>query len=308
LKSIAVVGSINTDMFTYLTKVPSSGETIRGESFSTGFGGKGANQALISARLGARTFMVGCIGEDAFGESLLDHFQSEEIQVNLIEKVEGSSGVATILVESNGNNRIVIIPGANHKIKKSQVEKSINSISNLGIILGQFEIPQEVTLAAFRVAKEQGAITILNPAPAQEIKKELLDICDWLIVNESEFQELNPNGLGPENDSDIRKLASDFKLNLIVTLGENGVKYSNPNIGKVIQIDTNKVDAVDTTGAGDTFVGAFAFGILNNLETIDAIKLGCNCAALSVTRYGAQESMPSRLEAIKILNEISKIQ
>ena len=129
-----------------------------------------------------------------------------------------------------------------------------------------------------------------------------------MIVNESEFQVLNPNGSGPENDDDILKLSRDFKLNLIVTLGENGVKYSNPNIGKVIQIDSNKVDAVDTTGAGDTFVGAFAFGILNNLEPIDAIKLGCNCAALSVTRYGAQESMPSRVEAIKILNDIRKIQ
>jgi len=239
---------------------------------------------------------------------LLAHFKSEEIQVNFIEKVEGSSGVATILVESNGNNRIVIIPGANHKIKKSQVETSINSIRNLGIILGQFEIPQEVTLAAFRIAKEKGAITILNPAPSRKINQELLEICDWLILNETEFQDLNPNGLGPEKDEDIIKLANIFKVNLIVTLGEKGVKYSNPEMGKVIQIDSNKADAVDTTGAGDTFVGAFAFGILKNLQPIDAIKLGCNCAALSVTRYGAQESMPSRLEALKILNDINKIQ
>lgn len=298
MASIAVVGSTNIDMVTYADVIPGRGETVSGKDFAIGFGGKGANQAVIAARLGAQTFMVGAVGEDVFGESALRNFQEQKVNIDYLVKVPGSSGVAPIWVDGDGDNRIIVVPGANAKVTISQVVNAINSISDLKVVIGQFEIPIEVTKAAFAEARKIGVTTILNPAPYREIPAELLALTDWLIPNAHEFQDLHPQHLNPTQEGVIAQYAKDQNLKLVVTLGEEGVVISD---GETSNVAAPKVTPVDTTGAGDCFVGSFAYGLALGLSPTAAASLGCQTAGLSVTRLGAQSSYPTQAEAAEIL-------
>ena len=288
---IAVVGSAMIDLTAYATVIPAPGQTLEGELFTTGFGGKGANQAVIAAHCGAEVHFVGKLGSDLFGDSIAENFKKLGIDSRFIERSKTPNGVAHIWVDANGENRIVIIPGANHEIEPKKAIEAIESIVDLEVVVAQCEIKQDVTLAAFSAAKKRGCITVLNPAPYQPLSKELLEVTDWIIPNETEFKELH--GQFPTSDEVLKSFRPG--KNSIVTLGsEGGVLITSD--GNLIRVSAPKVTAVDTTGAGDAFVGVFAFALASGKSPEESMKLGIKIASLSVTRKGAQSSYPSHAE------------
>ena len=288
---IAVVGSAMIDLTAYATVIPAPGQTLEGDLFTTGFGGKGANQAVIAAHCGAEVHFVGKLGRDLFGDSIAENFKKLGIDSEYVERSHTPNGVAHIWVDSNGENRIIIIPGANHEIESKKAIQAIESIAGLAVVVAQCEIKQEVTLAAFSAAKKRGCVTILNPAPYQPLSEELLAVTDWIIPNETEFKELH--GQAPTSD-DVLKSFRPGK-NSIVTLGSEGAVLITSD-GNLSRVSAPKVNAVDTTGAGDAFVGVFAFGLASGKNPEDAMKLGIKVASMSVTRKGAQSSYPSQAE------------
>jgi ribokinase len=253
----------------------------------------------MAARLGVQTYMVGAVGDDVFGQSAIKNFADQGVNTEYLATVPGSSGVAPIWVDADGDNRIIVVPGANAKVTVAQVENAINSIKDLKVVVGQFEIPVEVTTAAFAAARKLGIITILNPAPYRDIPAELLAVTDWLIPNSHEFQDLHPQHLDPNADGVIAEYAAAQKINLVVTLGEDGVVIAD---GAITKVAAQKVKPVDTTGAGDCFVGSFAFGLAQQMSPAKAAALGCQAAGLSVTRLGAQSSYPSASEVADFLS------
>lgn len=305
--NIAVVGSTMIDMVTFTHNIPEGGQTVTGDNFLLGFGGKGANQAAMVARFNVPVFMVNSLGNDVFGQSYLDQFKKEQIRADFVTQVDQPTGVASIWVEPSGQNRIIIAPGANNSMTTEQVEIALRGIPDLAAVIGQFEIPQEVTIAAFKVAKERSAITVLNPAPSQQIRKELLELADWIIPNEHEFADLHPENKLPESDEVIADLAKQLGVNLVVTLGDAGAAFVEHVNGVVYRVQVEKVKAVDTTGAGDSFVGAFTFGLTFGLSIFESVDLGCRCAALGVTRVGTQGSYPTKSEAQEILLTVGKV-
>jgi ribokinase len=288
---IAVVGSAMIDLTAYAKVIPAPGQTLEGDLFTTGFGGKGANQAVIAAHCGAQVHFVGKLGNDLFGDSIAENFKKLGIGSQFLERSDTPNGVAHIWVDSNGENRIVIIPGANYEIESKKAVDAIESIADLAVVVAQCEIKQEVTLAAFSAAKARGCVTILNPAPYQPLSKELLEVTDWIIPNETEFKELH--GQLPTRD-DVLKSFRPGK-NSIVTLGSEGAVLITSD-GNLSRVGAPTVNAVDTTGAGDAFVGVFAFGLASGKNPEDAMKLGIKVASMSVTRKGAQSSYPSQAE------------
>jgi ribokinase len=288
---IAVVGSAMIDLTAYAKVIPAPGQTLEGDLFTTGFGGKGANQAVIAAHCGAQVHFVGKLGNDLFGDSIAENFKKLGIGSQFLERSDTPNGVAHIWVDANGENRIVIIPGANYEIESKKAVDAIESIADLAVVVAQCEIKQEVTLAAFSAAKARGCVTILNPAPYQPLSKELLDITDWIIPNETEFKELH--GQEPTSDDVLSSLRPG--KNSIVTLGSEGAVLITSD-GNLSRVSAPTVNAVDTTGAGDAFVGVFAFGLASGKSPEDAMKLGIKVASMSVTRKGAQSSYPSQAE------------
>lgn len=302
---IVVVGSTMIDMIAYSKKVPGPGETVIGDSFSLGFGGKGANQAVMASRMGAKVYMVNTLGDDVFGDTTLNNFKEQGIDTTYVARVSGASGVAPIWVEPNGTNRIICVPGANNSMTAAQAESAISALSKAKVVIGQLEIPQTVTIAAFRKAREFGITTILNPAPFAPLSAELVALSDWIIPNETEFAGLNPDGNLPENDEEILKVAKALGCRFVVTLGEKGAAFTDKDHSKVVRVTAPKVNAIDTTGAGDSFVGSFAFGLATGFEIEKAVKLGCACASDSVTKLGTQSSYPSKEAAASLLKSIS---
>jgi ribokinase len=288
---IAVVGSAMMDLTAYADVLPEPGQTLAGQLFTTGFGGKGANQAVMAAHCGAEVHFIGKLGMDVFGTAIADNFVKVGIYSEYVDKSETATGVAHIWVDSNGENRIIIIPGANHEIEMAKAVEAINSIKDLKVVVAQCEIKQEVTLAAFKAAKARGCITILNPAPYQEISAELLTLCDWIIPNETEFRELH--GELPTSDEVLKSFRQG--KNSIVTLGSQGAVYVSAE-GQLTKVSAPKVTAVDTTGAGDAFVGTFAYSLASGKDPVTAMTLGIKVASLSVTRKGAQSSYPDQAE------------
>ncbi|CAB4830317.1 MAG: ribokinase [Actinobacteria bacterium] len=288
---VAVVGSAMMDLIAYSHVLPEPGETLIGDFFSTGFGGKGANQAAMAAKCGAEVHFIGKLGRDVFGDSIAENFTSLGIQTTYMERSDSPTGVAPIWVDGNGENRIIIIPGANLEIESKKAVAAVNSIADLSVVIAQCEIKQEVTLAAFRAAKARGCTTILNPAPFEPLSSELLELTDWLIPNETEFRELH--GELPSSDQ-ILQSSRPGKIS-IVTLGALGAVLVGAD-RSIVRIAAPVVNAVDTTGAGDAFVGVFAYALANGMEPVDAVALGVKVASLTVTRKGAQSSYPTQAE------------
>ena len=288
---IAVVGSAMIDLTAYAKTIPAPGQTLEGELFTTGFGGKGANQAVIAAHCGAHVHFIGKVGDDLFGQSIEKNFKDLGIDANYLERSSIPNGVAHIWVDGNGENRIIIIPGANHEIDSEKAIAGINAIEDLSVVVAQCEIKQEVTLAAFAAAKKRGCTTILNPAPFQPLSAELLALTDWIIPNETEFEQLH--GALPTSDQVLQSFRPG--KNSIVTLGAQGAVLVAHD-GSITRAAAPTVSAVDSTGAGDAFVGTFAFGLASCMNAIDAMKLGIKVATISVTRKGAQSSYPSQAE------------
>ncbi|MEI6406022.1 MAG: ribokinase [Actinomycetes bacterium] len=300
---VVVVGSANIDLTSYARRLPEGGETLIGDSFSEGFGGKGANQAVMAALAGAEVHFIGSVGNDQFGRALISNFEQYGINTLGINIAETSSGIAHIWVDDTGENRILIIPGANATNSPQSVEKALAAIPHLDFIIGQCEIPQEATLAAFQAGKSRGATTILNPAPYEALSDELLAATDWLIPNESEFALLDKFSRLPDSSPVISELRPS--KNLIVTLGDEGAAIAQGNF-PVIYVESTKVHSIDSTGAGDCFIGSFTAGIGLGLNPQEATRFACQCAAFSVTRKGAQASYPTREESAKFITLSAK--
>jgi ribokinase len=300
--TITVVGSIMTDMISYVPRLPGPGETLVGGRFEIGFGGKGANQAVMARRLGAAVLMIACVGTDAFGDQAIENLVRKGIDVQFIYRSRAATGVAPIWVEADGTNRIIAIPGANDDMDPEQVAKTVLAQPSQ-VVIGQLEVPQPVTLAAFAVARSGGAITILNPAPAAEIAPELLALTDWLIPNETEFASLLRSRTtiqaGSVTDDHVLALAAGVSSRLVVTLGEAGALMVDG--GEVMRLPAPLSQAVDTTGAGDAFVGAFGYGLASGLAPADAMGLALRCASFSVSRRGTQSSFPTFEESQQLL-------
>jgi len=287
-KKICVIGSSNIDQFSYISEFPSSGETLIGDSFETGFGGKGANQAVMAGLLGADVYMISCLGSDIFGDSTINNFIENNVNVDHIQRVRVSSGVAPIWVNANGENKIVVIPGANNEIDANKAKASLQEIENVSYLVGQAEIPMDVNHNVFDYAKQNNITTIFNPAPGKNLEGTFLEKVDWLIPNEYEFEIVSGLNMTDEN---ILKFSKEIPCNLLVTYGEQGVLYVEDN--EIIKFKAPKVEVVDTTGAGDAFVGSFVFALSKNLEINEAINFAIDKASLSVTKRGAQSSYSS---------------
>jgi len=283
---ICIVGSSNIDQIAYVDMIPHDGETVFGSKYQMGFGGKGANQAVMAGLMGAQTFMITCLGDDVYADMTIENYKNNGVNVDYIQRVEGSSGVAPIWVDKTGQNRIIVISGANDHINADKAIEDIDKISNLNYIIGQFEIPLEVTEKVFIHAKNKNIQTILNPAPAKIPSDNLLQVTDWFIPNEIEFETIT--GSSAFDDKNLLNYANTITGNLIVTLGDKGAAFISNN--EVIKIEAPTVSAIDTTGAGDAFVGAFSAGLANGLTPIEAVKLGVDRASDSVTKTGTQSS------------------
>lgn len=291
---IAVIGSTMMDLTVYADVLPAAGETRFGESFTTGFGGKGANQAVMAARTGAKVTMITGIGSDGFGDESLANFKNCGMDTSSVLRLPTHTGVAHIWVDGQGQNRISIVPGANFALTPQDAIDQVSKLKDVSVLIAQCEIPQEVTLAAFRTAQELGITTILNPAPYQPLTDDLLELTDWLIPNEIEFAELDKTHRAPDSDEVIASLRSNGRT--IVTLGSDGAALVTTD-GAVKRFAAKKVSATDTTGAGDCFIGAFAAALASGATEDSAVQFGIDCATKSVMRKGAQSSYP-KLEEI----------
>lgn len=285
--TITVLGSLNMDLVTESARVPEQGETILGDQFALLPGGKGANQAIAAARLGAKVHFIGKIGADLFGEQLLTNLEKEGVHHQWVEKVQGAAtGTATILV-SEADNRIIVVPGANGRITPGDVRKGEAVIAASDVLLVQLEVPMESVIEAVHLANHHGTRVILNPAPIQSLSKELVERVDFLTPNEHEydaFKKEHPQ-LGPK---------------LVVTQGNAGVTYGE------IHIPSFSVRVVDTTGAGDAFNGSFAAELARGSKVEDAIRFANAAAALAVTKLGAQTGLPTRQEVTAFLESQTK--
>ena len=290
MPAILVVGSMMIDQITYCERVPDEGETLVAHRYEQGFGGKGANQAVMAARLGAPVALVGCVGDDDLGRATVANLEANEIDASGVTTVEGvATGVAPIWVDGSGANRILIARGANDAVDAGTVASGFAGRDDVAVVLAQLETPQAASERAFRLARQRGAVTILNPAPAAAIDDGLLDVTDWLIPNESEYELLF--GCPPDPDA-VAAGAAERSYGLVVTLGAAGAIVSRGS--QTSKVSAPAADAVDTTGAGDAFVGAFATGLAAGLDPVDAAQLGCVAGSLSVRRPGTQRSFPSR--------------
>ena len=294
---VVVVGSCNIDLVAYASRIPGPGETILGDRFAMGFGGKGANQAVMAARLGADVTMVGALGYDLYADMTLRNFGEQGVEVGQLARVPGSSGVAPIWVEPDGTNRIIVVAGANGLVDAAHADRAVREAMEVDIVLGQLEIPQAATAAGFAAARARGARTILNPAPAAALDPDLLAATDWLIPNEPELATLT-RGSSADDDAALVDYARALRGGLVVTLGAAGAAVAWR--GAVTRLPAPRVAATDTTGAGDAFVGAFAVGIASRLSPLDAARLGIACASDSVQRPGTQASFPDRRRALEL--------
>jgi ribokinase len=303
---IVVVGSTMIDLIAYADRLPDDGETVVGTSYATGFGGKGANQAVMAARFGATVAMVNTLGDDAHGTAYLAQLTSEGIDTTFMRRVPGSSGVAPIWVDASGTNRIIVIPGANQAVLPDVAAEAVETFRP-DVVIGQFEIPQATTAAGFAAARRIRATTVLNPAPASAVSPELLAATDWLVPNAPEFALIAGAALGSSREEEgavVRELGDRLGVSIVVTLGGRGALVV-PLGGGVSWVEAPVVDAVDTTGAGDAFVGAFAVGLASGRSAVDAVRLGCVAAADSVTRRGTQASYPDQAAAVTLLQRPS---
>jgi ribokinase len=302
-KRVIVAGSINMDIVTLVSKLPRPGETIIGRDLKYFPGGKGANQAVASAKLGAETVMIGKVGTDDFGKALTGFLEQNGIQLQ-VETADTPTGTALIAVDDSSENMIVVVPGANGMLGKYDVEAF--PMSNGDILVAQFEIPLETIEAFFAKGKASRTVNILNPAPAKKCNDSLLELVDILILNETELEFFSGAHLNDLNNQEaiVAATRSIIKPNqqIIVTLGEKGAiivtEYS------LCEIAGHKVQAVDTTGAGDCFVGALSSQLAAGQNINEAATFANVAASISVQRYGASTSMPTLEEVISAENLI----
>ena len=291
MKKVLIVGSINVDLVMTTERVAKVGETVRGTDFKTVAGGKGANQAVAAARLGAKVKMLGAVGNDGYADMMLDGLEKDGIDTSGIERFDTSTGVAVIVV-CNGDNSIIINAGANACVTPEYIDRHINAIEWADFVVMQYEIPMQTVLHTARIAKKLGKTVIINPAPMAETKKELLENCDLFIPNETEAQTLLNAELDPETA--VKKICELGAKSAIITLGEKGsIAFDSERIHRQTAV---KANAVDTTAAGDCFVGALTTALCEDKPLIEAMGFATKASAIAVTRHGAQPSLPYRNE------------
>lgn len=298
MKKVVVVGSINMDLVTRCKRAPKGGETLFGEEFSQVPGGKGANQAVAIGKLGTNVIMLGKIGKDSFGKDMLVSMEKNGVNIQHIEEGEKATGIAKIIVEESGQNRILVVAGANSEVDKEYVDRHLAAIKESDIVVTQLEIPIETVEYTLKKAKEFGKITILNPAPARGLSDEIIKNSDFIIPNESELALIT--GMAVETEEEIKKAGKKLLdmgvKNLIITLGSKGSLHLNRD--KCEFHSTYKVKAIDTTAAGDSFIGGVVRE-LNGDNISEAIEFGTKVSAIAVTKKGAQTSIPTIEEVIK---------
>lgn len=292
-KPIVVVGSINMDLVASTPSIPLAGQTLIGTNFSATPGGKGANQAVAVARLGYPVQMIGAVGEDVFGQALLDNLIEAGVGTEAVTCVPGPSGVAPILVASNGENSIVVVPGANGKMTPAIVGKHADLIRLAGMVLCQLELPLETVSYILAICAEAGVPAMLDPAPAAELPESVWMQIAWFTPNETEAALYIGNVAAPEEASK-RLLAQGLK-GVVLKRGSEG-SYVAVAGGEEKWVRPFAVEAIDTVAAGDCFNGAFAVGLLEGHDPWTAARFASAAAAISVTRRGAQASMPTRAE------------
>ena len=294
MSDISVLGIFVADISFSGTKIPAIGETILGDKYNIGPGGKGCNQAIAIARLGGRVDFISKIGKDAYGELALSTLKKDEIKTeNIIQDANLQTGVAGILVDKkSGKNAINVIVGAPSTLKINEISKQINTIKDSKIFLTQLEIPKDVTLHCLKIAKENGCITILNPAPASEITKEFYSNIDYFTPNETEAEFYTGIKITSEKEAKLaaHKLISFGIKKVIITLGEKGLFYADGQ--DEIYLKANSVKTVDTTGAGDAFNGGLAFGLSKGKSIKECLELANKVAGISTTKLGAGDAMP----------------
>jgi ribokinase len=298
---ILVVGSLNMDLVATVPRHPEIGETLLGSKFATIPGGKGANQAIAAARMGAAVTMVGCLGQDGFGEQLRQNLRQEGVEARYVVSLPTeTTGIALIAVDQAGRNSIIVVAGANYALVPEALIAAEAAFSNADVLILQLESPLETARAAIRMARQHGLKVVLNPAPAQRLEPELLQSVDYLIPNEREaIQIVEAESL----DAGIARIMEAGVRNLIVTLGDRGVRVVSRD--GCWALPAHQVEALDTVAAGDTFVGAFAAGLVNGRRMENAIRLANAAAAISVTRLGAQPSLPYHAEVDRFLEQAS---
>lgn len=290
-----MVGSANIDLTTFTSRFPKPGETIFGDSFDLGFGGKGANQATACRLCGADVFMIARVGSDLFGPATIENFKTLGIDTTHVKQVQGvSSGVAPIFVEPNGQNRIFVVKGANDQLKPADVDAAADLLKTVDCMVLQFEIPLETVYYSVRFARDNGIRCIVNPAPAAPIDLKALEGLDYFVPNESEAETIT--GMPVRNVDDARKCAEKLLTGgvkrVILTLGANGSLLAGRETME--HVPAFKVNAVDSTGAGDAFIGSFAVFLGEGLPEREAVRRANLYAGLSTTGVGTQKSFYDR--------------
>lgn len=282
---IYVIGSMSVDIVVQSNRLPKKGETILGDAFFMTEGGKGANQAVSATRLGANVYMVGCVGDDNFGEMIVSNLKANNVNVDYIETIgDCASGTAHITL-ADKDNSIIVVPSANNEVSFELVDRALNSMDKDSIILLQNEIPKSIIEYVIEESYKKKITTIYNPAPFIEINPELLNKVTYFTPNETEVKAM----FGEE----FNDVIEGYPKQMIVTLGEQGATYFD---SELINIPVMKAEVIDTTGAGDTFNGALAVGISEGMSLNDAVQFANQAAGLSVGGLGAQGGMPYRHE------------
>lgn len=292
---IVVVGSINIDLVVKSSRFPIPGETVIGSDLQTFPGGKGANQAVAASRLGAEVQMVGCVGNDVFGEDLIRNLKKNGVGTDFVRKIGNkSSGIAMIIVSESGENSIVLAPGANMMVNKDLVKKAENVLKNSDALIIQFEIPLDVVFYTIDMAKTFEKKIFLNPAPAQKIPDAILKKIDYIIPNETEATIITGVQVKDLNTAKraVENLINRGSKSVILTLGENGSLVVSEK--EMTRLPAYNINVVDTTAAGDAYVAAFALGILRNFTEKRAAEYANIAGALASTKLGAQSSLPTR--------------
>lgn len=301
---IAVIGSTNIDVVSYIDKIPAGGETRAAQNFHTAHGGKGANQAVAAAKLGADVLMVSAVGNDLFGNGALENFKQNNIDTRRVSVVEGvATGEATIIVEASGQNRILLYKGANDKLTPELLAEAYDDLKTCGMIVLQLEIPLETVYAAIDFANKNKIPVLLNPAPAvKSLSIEMACKCDFVVPNETELGILTDM---PVDSRDEIKAAAQSLLakglkNVIVTMGSQGALWLSADREEFVP--TRKVQAVDSTGAGDSFIGCFVENFCRTGDVLESMRRASLYATLSVTRKGTQDSYSNLADFEKFLH------
>ena len=297
---IYVLGSINMDMVAVPPYMPKNGETLTANKYYTNPGGKGANQASAIAKLGGKVKMIGKVGSDAYGPVMKNNLASYGVDVEDVTTAEGNSGIAIIIVV-DGDNRIIFDPGANFKVTKEDVDKGLCKAKSGDILIMQLEVPMDIVTYAADEAKKKGMTVILNPAPAVKLGQDLLCNVDIITPNETETEILT--GISPDSEVELALAVKEYYKygikNVVITMGSRGaiVTYGN----NIVPIEARKVKAVDTTSAGDTYVGAIAVKLDAGVDIVTACKFASVASSITVTRAGAAQSIPTLEEVEEIM-------